>query len=432
MRTTPGGNCAEPRHAAAGSAALAGDQRPASAAAAPGAAAQVLRAQHVRLLLAALLTEAAMWLPCMTSLPSPHNLAFKLFGAVAGCMVPEDNPAAAHGRLGPRARAQLVLPLPVQQRSMGRPDAAAASPCTGAGPAGLQGSQETAELAGAKLSGPLVDWGVGSFAGGAGCSAGSLDDDLSLRGAPLRSSPSTQQEAATTAPMSVAAPDVGAQRHLRRSRSAQGASPSSPPLALGTGAVRGPGAMLEPRGAAPQQEGPGRTSSDGAQLGQLPLVRAGSAWSGQPEDVPLGRDAGRPVALELRLPPLHPKLSARLALLAAGGGSLFAGEPGSFGVTCWPHPVTCPQSHALTASAYRVFRKRGPMLAFATPAGPGLLPLPGKHYLSARTVRISITACEALGQPCRALHTRRLAALGQHGGRPMPSSGLWLVWRRWC
>ena len=229
-----------------------------------------------------------------------------------------------------------MLPLPAQQRSVGRPDAAAASPCMGASPAGLQGSQETAELAGAKTSGPLVDWDMGSFAGGAGCSARSADD-LSLPGARLRSSPNAQQEAAMTDPLSSAAPGVGAQRRLHRSRSAQGARPSSPPLALATSAVGDVGAMLQLRGAAPQQEGPGRTSSDGAQLRQLPLVRTGIAWRGQPEDVPMGRDAGRPVALdagrpvalELRLPPLHPKLSARLALLAAGGGSLFAGEPGT-------------------------------------------------------------------------------------------------------
>ena len=237
-----------------------------------------------------------------------------------------------HGRLGPQARAQLELPVLEQQRSVGRLDAAAGSPCMGASPAGLQGSQEMAGLAEAKMSGPLVDWGMGSFAGGAGCSGGSLDD-LSLRGAQLRSSPCSQQESATTGAASSAAPGMDAQRCLRRSRSAQGARPSSPPLALGTGAVWHTSAMPEQRGAASQQEGPGRTSSDGAQLGQLPLVRAGVAWCGQPEDVSMGRDAGRPVALELRLPPLHPKLSARLTLLAAGGGSLFAGEPGSFSVT---------------------------------------------------------------------------------------------------
>ena len=269
-------------------------------------------------------------------------------------MLSEGNPAAAHGRLGSLARAQLVLPVLEQQRSVGRPVAAAAPPCMESSPAGLQGSQEMAELAGAQRSGPLVDWGVGSFAGGAGCSGGSLDD-LSLRGARLRSSPSSQQEAATTAPVSGAAPGVDAQHHLRRSRSAQGARPSSPPLVLGTSAVGHTGAMPERRGTAAKQEGPGRTSSDGAQLGQLPLVRAGIAWSGQPEDVPMGRDAGRPVALELRLPPLHPKLSARLGLLAAGGGSLFAGEPGSATVACWPHPATCPDRMPQSSSLAECF-----------------------------------------------------------------------------
>lgn len=63
------------------------------------------------------------------------------------------------------------------------------------------------------------------------------------------------------------------------------------------------------------------TGVEGAELAALHLGRAGSARS-----VPAGGDAGRPLELELRLPPLHPKLGARLALLAAGGGALFAGE----------------------------------------------------------------------------------------------------------
>ena len=236
------------------------------------------------------------------------------------------DPAAAHGRLGLQAQAPPVLPLPVQQRSLGRLDAAG-SQCMGEGPAGLQGSQETAELAGPNPSGPLVDWGVSSFGIGAGHSVGSLDD-LSLRGARLRSNSIAQQGPASPGLVSSAAPGMDALRRLRRSSSAQSARTSSPPPALCASAMEHVGADLELSGRALQQEGLGRMSSDGAQPGQLPLVRTGSAWSGQPEGVPAGRGAGRPIALELRLPPLHPKLSARLALLAAGGGLLFAGEPG--------------------------------------------------------------------------------------------------------
>lgn len=53
---------------------MAGDQRSASAAAAPGAAAQALRAQRVRLLLAELLIEAAMWLPCIIDQFAPYHV----------------------------------------------------------------------------------------------------------------------------------------------------------------------------------------------------------------------------------------------------------------------------------------------------------------------------------------------------------------------
>lgn len=77
--------------------------------------------------------------------------------------------------------------------------------------------------------------------------------------------------------------------------------------------------------------------AEGAELAALHLGRAGSARS-----VPAGGDAGRPLELELRLPPLHPKLGARLALLAAGGGSLFAGE--ATPRAKHPHPIWLPWS----------------------------------------------------------------------------------------
>lgn len=46
-----------------------------------------------------------------------------------------------------------------------------------------------------------------------------------------------------------------------------------------------------------------------------------------------------PLAFEVRLPPLNPKLSAKLCLLVAGAGSLFAG-PGTKagGVLQWAQP----------------------------------------------------------------------------------------------
>lgn len=34
-----------------------------------------------------------------------------------------------------------------------------------------------------------------------------------------------------------------------------------------------------------------------------------------------------PVALDVRLPPLHPKLAAQLQFMTVGHGSLFAGRP---------------------------------------------------------------------------------------------------------
>ena len=284
--------CAEPRHAAAGSAALAGDQRPASAAAAPGAAAQALRAQHVRLLLAALLTEAAM---CrrhaehqQSFLPPTHDLVSKLPGCC--CWLPEGNPFAAHGRLGAQAQGAAGAAAGGAAAQRGQTGCRVGFPVHGAKPAGLQGSQEMAELAGAKPSGPLVDWGVGSFAARRRLLCGVSGRPQPAGGTGCAAAQTHSRRPRRLTPLSSAAPGVGAQRRLHRSRSAQGARPSSPPLALGTSAVGDMGAMLQLRGGSPQQEGPGRTSSDGAQLGQLPLVRTGIAWRGQPEDVPMGRE----------------------------------------------------------------------------------------------------------------------------------------------
>lgn len=45
-----------------------------------------------------------------------------------------------------------------------------------------------------------------------------------------------------------------------------------------------------------------------------------------------------PLAFEARLPPLQPKVSARLTMLAAGNGSLFAGPANNGGVLQWAQP----------------------------------------------------------------------------------------------
>ena len=46
-----------------------------------------------------------------------------------------------------------------------------------------------------------------------------------------------------------------------------------------------------------------------------------------------------PVALDVRLPPLHPKLAAQLQFMTVGHGSLFAGRPLSFlsSLAKWAH-----------------------------------------------------------------------------------------------
>lgn len=45
-----------------------------------------------------------------------------------------------------------------------------------------------------------------------------------------------------------------------------------------------------------------------------------------------------PVAFEARLPPLQPKTSAKLSMLAAGNGSLFAGPAVNGGLLQWGRP----------------------------------------------------------------------------------------------
>jgi hypothetical protein len=62
--------------------------------------------------------------------------------------------------------------------------------------------------------------------------------------------------------------------------------------------------------------------------GPAKMMRAGCP-SFKDTDIPLGekRLVDPPLALDVRMPPLHPKRSARLQTLAAGHGSLFAGAP---------------------------------------------------------------------------------------------------------
>jgi len=202
-----------------------------------------------------------------------------------------------------------------------------------AGPAALppsigawQGSSsgDPAQPARSGLGGPLVDWGFGAPAGRAH-SAGSAGPPRNAGG----------WEGAS-APPGVAQP---AAIHMHRSGSAPSAQLLSAAGDQGVAALaqsnsdRGFAPVCEdalPRrmpGGAPPAAGSAQQAAGSAQQAARSLARAGSARSERLEGAAAGLDAAAPRALELRLPPLHPKRSARLALLAAGGGSLFAGEP---------------------------------------------------------------------------------------------------------
>jgi len=60
--------------------------------------------------------------------------------------------------------------------------------------------------------------------------------------------------------------------------------------------------------------------------------------SGSPTKGDLRGQTDAPLAFDARLPPLHPKLSARLTLLAAAHGSLFAGPSCGGGLLQWARP----------------------------------------------------------------------------------------------
>lgn len=76
----------------------------------------------------------------------------------------------------------------------------------------------------------------------------------------------------------------------------------------------------------------------------LRVQKADTSPTGSPSSSPMkgrpeGHAADAPLALDARLPPLHPKLSAQLTLLAAGHGSVFAGPSSSgFGLLQWARP----------------------------------------------------------------------------------------------
>ena len=75
----------------------------------------------------------------------------------------------------------------------------------------------------------------------------------------------------------------------------------------------------------------------------LRVQRAAMSPSVSPSSSPMkGRSEGHtdaPLAFDARLPPLHPKLSAQLTLLAAGHGSIFAGPSSTgFGLLQWARP----------------------------------------------------------------------------------------------
>ena len=75
----------------------------------------------------------------------------------------------------------------------------------------------------------------------------------------------------------------------------------------------------------------------------LRVQRTEMSPSASPSSSPTkGRPEGHadaPLAFDARLPPLHPKLSAQLTLLAAGHGSIFAGPSSTgFGLLQWARP----------------------------------------------------------------------------------------------
>ncbi|KAL0054630.1 hypothetical protein WJX82_000216 [Trebouxia sp. C0006] len=74
----------------------------------------------------------------------------------------------------------------------------------------------------------------------------------------------------------------------------------------------------------------------------LRVQKADMSPSGSPSGSPTKGDlrgqTGMPLAFDARLPPLHPKLSARLTLLAAAHGSLFAGPSYGGGLLQWARP----------------------------------------------------------------------------------------------
>jgi len=74
----------------------------------------------------------------------------------------------------------------------------------------------------------------------------------------------------------------------------------------------------------------------------LRVQKADMSPSGSPSGSPTKGDlrgqTGTPLAFDARLPPLHPKLSARLTLLAAAHGSLFAGPSCGGGLLQWARP----------------------------------------------------------------------------------------------
>lgn len=74
----------------------------------------------------------------------------------------------------------------------------------------------------------------------------------------------------------------------------------------------------------------------------LRVKKADMSPSGSPSGSPTKGDlrghTDAPLAFDARLPPLHPKLSARLTLLAAAHGSLFAGPSCGGGLLQWARP----------------------------------------------------------------------------------------------